>query len=259
MNFLEKVVEEKKIELQEKEATLPLEMLKKEVLAQHRVTTGSFQTIFKQNTIVVIAEIKLKSPSEGMLTNQTHIDIAKEYAKSEADAISILTEPNHFNGKLEYIEDVRDILPQPILRKDFIISEYHIYETAKAGADAFLLIAAILTTEELSRFISLGKELGLSALVEIHNEEDLEKALSAKAEIIGINNRDLTTLKIDLHTSARLMPLIPKNVAIVSESGIKTVDDVRFLKELGIHGILVGSSIIKNGNYVEAIRELKHA
>ncbi len=260
MNFLEKILQEKETELSAAKVILPLEKLKEIALGKiSTIKRRKFGDIFLAGRLALIAEIKLKSPSEGILTQKTHLDIAGEYAASEADAISILTESKHFNGRLEYITEVRKILSQPILRKDFIIDEYQVYETAAAEADAFLLIAAILNQAQLKTLINLGKELGLDSLVEIHNKADLEKALAADAKIIGINNRDLTSLKINLETSRELAPLIPKGTFIVSESGIKKVEDVRFLKALGIHGILIGSSIVKSYDPVGAIRQLKNA
>ncbi|MDP4000655.1 MAG: indole-3-glycerol phosphate synthase TrpC [bacterium] len=225
---------------------------------QKKYKPRNFTAVFAdRNSIKLIAEIKLASPSHGLLTHLSYIDLAKIYAESVADAVSVLTEKKYFNGDLKFLREVKNIIPQPILRKDFIIDEYQVYETFLAGADAFLLIAAILTKKQLSNFISLGKKFKLAVLVEIHNKEDLAKTLSCGGEMIGINNRDLKTMKIDLTTSERLVTLIPSGKIVVSESGINTAEDVQYVKNLGINGILVGSSIVKAADSLKKIIELK--
>src|SRR3989344_9672753 len=221
MNFLEKVVIEKNAALSDKKAVLALDELKTRAFdISHTIGRRSFKNIFQTGEMALIAEIKLKSPSEGVLTEKTHIDIAHAYAESEEDEIYVLTEENHFNGKLEYIKDVRGILAQPLLRKDFITDEYHVYEAALAQADAFLLIAAILTSEQLTQFIDIGKQLGMGALVEIHNEADLEISFAAKGEIIGNKNRVHTRRDMQEQPAGRFVPLMPKGTPVVSEAGI---------------------------------------
>jgi len=258
MNILETIVKDKIMELEKAKTKCSLEELRK--LASERVNSTSrrrFSSIFRSNYLALIAEVKLKSPSKGVLTNKTHIEIASMYAKSDVDAISVLTETKYFNGQLSYLEDVRNIAPQPILRKDFIIDEYQVYETLIAGADAFLLIASILGLSQLKNLVRLGKRLGLESLVEIHNQDDLEKALAVGAEIIGINNRDLASLKTDLQTSVVLMPKIPQGKFVVSESGIESTKDAKLLKSLHVYGVLVGSSIIESNDPVGFISQLK--
>jgi indole-3-glycerol phosphate synthase len=244
MKTLEEIVENKKQEV--------LELKKK-------YQPRDFKSIFAdRNSIKLIAEIKLASPSEGQMTSLSHLDLAKIYAESSADAISVLTESKYFQGHIDFLAEVKEICVQPILRKDFIIDEYQIFESFIAKADAILLIAAILTQEQLTRFLNSAKSLGLSVLVEIHNETDLAKTLEAEAEIIGINNRDLTTMKIDLTTAEKLVALIPKDKIIISESGINSAEDVRYMKSLGVHGILVGTAIVRSADQMEKIKELKN-
>lgn len=260
MNFLEKIVGIKKLEVQKAKQSVSLPVIYEQSVEKIiKSPLRDFTAPFRLQPFSVVAEIKLASPSEGSITNVSHLNIAREYAQSEADCISVLTESEYFKGHLSYIAEIKEVVVQPILRKDFIIDEYQIYESVAAGADAVLLIAAILSETQLKYFISLAKEFGLSTLVEVHNKSDLEKALNVGAEIIGINNRDLSTLAINLSTTQELMLEIPKNKIVISESGIKTPADVQFLKKCGVQGILVGTSIIKSNNYIEYIKQLKHA
>ncbi len=259
MNILDQIVLTKRGELLELKKFKNLERIKREVFEmQRKYSPRDFAGTFADHdSIKLIAEIKLASPSHGRLTELSHIDLAKIYADSPADAISVLTEKKYFHGKLEFVKEVKKIASQPVLRKDFILDEYQIYETFLAEADAFLLIASVLTKKQLVDFINIGKSLKLSALVEVHNEHELTKAVECKADIIGINNRDLMTMKIDLATTERLARLIPNNIIIISESGINSGADVRHLKSTGVRGILVGSSIVKESDPLKKIMELK--
>ena len=194
-----------------------------------------------------------------MLITEPPLLIADLYAKSSADVVSVLTDKKYFGGEIGLLRQVRSRVPQTILRKDFIIDEYQVYETLLAGADAFLLIANILKVDELIRLIALGKKLGLEALVEVHDKIDVEKVLAAGAEVIGINNRDLQTLQVDLAVTERLAPLISKKIPVISESGIESADHVRRVRKAGVRGILVGTSILQSDDPVEKIHELKQA
>ena len=259
MNVLDEIVENKRSELAELKSRVPLAELKTQAESashEHR----PFHALFKGTRPgVLIAEVKPKSPSEGTLIERSPLDIADLYAKSEADVISVLTDKKYFDGSLELLQQVRARVPQAILRKDFIIDEYQIYETALSGADAYLLIAAILSKEELARLKKLGSSLGLEALVEIHNEEDLEKVSASGAAVLGINNRNLKTLETDLAVTERLMPRVPKGTPCISESGIYTAEDVARVHVCGIRGILVGTSILQSPDPLAKISELKDA
>lgn len=257
MNVLDEIVAAKRIEIEEQKRSIPLEAMKKSALESVQ-TRRPFRTLFN-NDYILIAEIKPKSPSAGELIEQSPLDVAELYSRSEADAISVLTDRKYFGGDLELLKKVRNSVPQAILRKEFIVDEYQIYETKTVGADAYLLIANILNIEELRQFIALGKELGLDALVEVHDEEDIGKAIDAKAELVGINNRDLKTLKIDLAVTERLIQKIPKEIPVVSESGIETAEDVVRVRKAGAHGILVGTSILRSENPIQKISEFKQA
>ncbi|PIR13353.1 indole-3-glycerol phosphate synthase [Candidatus Falkowbacteria bacterium CG11_big_fil_rev_8_21_14_0_20_39_10] len=264
MGILKKIIASKKQEVETSKQKKNLKQMQKECCAylENKKINGypkSFKhALLNGKPLGLIAEIKLASPSTGQLTSMKYDDIARQYADSRADVISILTDEKYFHGHISYLEKVKQICQQPIFRKDFIVDFYQIYETALAAADAYLLIASILTVDEIKNFIQLGKELDLECLVETHDEEDLKKALKANAEIIGINNRNLKTMKIDLGTTKKLASIIPKGKIIISESGINTHDEVKKLITFGIKGILVGTSIIKSKNIIEKINELKH-
>lgn len=257
MNVLDEIVATKRTEIASLKALRPLESLQKEAggfITERR----PFRTLFEKGP-VLIAEIKPRSPSAGELIADSPLEIADLYAKSDADVISVLTDADYFGGSNDLLERVRARVSQAILRKDFIIDEYQIYETLLLKADVYLLIAAILTQDGLARLITLGESLGLDAIVEVHNEEDVEKALRAGAKIIGINNRDLTTFKTDIATTEKLVGKIPQSIPVLSESGIFTAEDVKRVRALGVRGILVGTSVLQSDNPIEKINELKQA
>lgn len=205
----------------------------------------------------LIAEIKKASPSVGIIRKTfVPLDLAKLYEDNGASAISVITCEKFFEGNLRYLEIIANNMNIPILRKDFIIDQYQIYEARVAGADAILLIACILEENKLTEFIELGKKLNLDCLVEVHSKEELKKVLKTQAEIIGINNRDLRTFTTDLKITEKLVPLIPKDKVIVSESGIETKRDVRLLHKTGINAILVGQTLLEARNIKAKIKEL---
>lgn len=195
----------------------------------------------------------------GELITDSPLDIADLYAKSNADVISVLTDAKYFGGNIELLNKVRARVPQTILRKDFIIDEYQVYETFLLPADAYLLITSLLKESELAHLIKLGKSLGLDALVEVHDERDIAKALRAGARIIGINNRDLMTFNTDIAVTEQLMKNMPANTFVVSESGIATSKDVERMRKCGISGILVGTSVLLSRDPIKKINELKQA
>lgn len=257
MNILDEIVAKKREEIETSKAKIPVEKLQKEV-DDFKQERRPFRKLFARGP-VLIAEIKPKSPSAGELIPQSPLEVADLYAKSAADAISVLTDASYFGGSLELLKEVRTRVKQPILRKDFIIDEYQVYETLLSGADAFLLIANILTEEEIMALMRLAEALGLDYLVEVHDAEDVETALRCGAKLIGINNRDLQTLAVDIETTQNLLKYIPKNIPAVSESGIETAADVRKVHEWGARGILVGTSILRSSDPSQKIQELKQA
>jgi len=256
MNVLSEIVAKKHEEIEAAKAARPLETLQKEA-ASFRQEKRPFRELFEKGP-VLIAEVKPKSPSAGHLTSSP-LEIADLYTKGGVDAVSVLTDEKYFGGSLELLKEVRERVPQAILRKDFIVDEYQVYESLLAGADAFLLIANILRTEKLLALTAVGQALNLDMVVEIHDEEDLKKALGVDAMIIGINNRDLKTLKIDIETTQRLAQKLPTGSMAISESGIETAADVRRVRGWGMRGILVGTSILQSADPVEKIKELKQA
>jgi indole-3-glycerol phosphate synthase len=219
--------------------------------------TLAFEKALSKTGLNFICEVKKASPSKGIISKDfKYREIALDYEQAGAAAISVLTEPDFFLGKNEYLTEIKKEVSIPVLRKDFIIDEYQIYEAKIIGADAILLICAILDFEVLKKFISIAQNLGLSCLVEIHNEKEAETALKAGAKIIGVNNRDLTTFQVDVNNSVRLRNLIPKDKIFVSESGIKTKEDIALLRENKVNAVLIGEELMRNANVKEKLKEL---
>lgn len=211
-----------------------------------------------QRTPAIIAEVKQTSPSRGrLLGNFNPVEIARDYRQGGAAAISVLTEKHFFDGDLSHLMAIRKEVDLPLLRKDFILEREQILESRVMGADAILLIVAILDGGRLEEFITYSRALGLAALVEVHREEELARALAAGAEIIGINNRDLRTFQTDITTSARLAPLIPPQVTAVSESGIKRAAEIRTLLKAGIKAFLIGETLITAADRPGLLAELR--
>ncbi len=210
--------------------------------------------------IRIIAEVKKASPSKGVIRPDfMPYEIARAYEISGAAAVSVVTESKYFMGDLEYLVAIARNLKIPVLRKDFIFDEYQVYESRGAGASALLLIAAILEKELLKGLIELTESLGMSALVETHDEADIEKALGAGARIVGINNRDLKTFEVDMDTTVKLAKLIPSECVIVSESGIGSHADILYLQKAGASAFLIGEAILKERDLRAKMRELRGA
>ena len=208
--------------------------------------------------IKFIAEIKRASPSKGWLCPDLDVaTLAGSYARGGAAAISVLTEPNWFKGDLTDLAAARQAVPLPLLRKDFILDSYQVYEARAFGADAVLLITALLSLSELSALIEIARGLGMAALVEVHSEPEVKRALDAKANPIGINNRNLADFGVDLGTTLELRPLIPPEVTVVSESGIKSYADVSALQAAGINAVLVGETLVSSPDPEAKLRELR--
>ena len=211
----------------------------------------------RENRIKFIAEVKKASPSAGIIREDfNYIDIAKEYESGGASAISVLTDKEFFKGDIKYLSEIKETVSLPALRKDFIIDPYQIYEARAASADLVLLIARILTKEEIDAFLALSHELGMECLVEVHDNDELEKVLETEAVIIGINNRNLDTFETNLDTTLQLYHRIPDGKIVVSESGIKTRADVLVLEEAGIDAILIGETLMRSRDISQKIKEL---
>jgi indole-3-glycerol phosphate synthase len=207
--------------------------------------------------ISLIAEIKRASPSKGLIrADLDAVTLAREYEAGGAAAISVLTDRRFFQGDLDDLRSVRQHVGLPVLRKDFILDPYQVYEARAAGADALLLITAALGDDELLDLYQLTRALDMRALVEVHSEAELERALQVGPDIIGVNNRDLRTFRVDLETTARLRPLVPVDVILVAESGVHTPDDVARLAEIGADAMLVGESLVRAPDTTRKVREL---
>ena len=205
----------------------------------------------------IIAEIKKASPSKGIIREDFEpIKISKEYEEGGATCLSILTDEPFFQGKLEYLDIVRSSCELPILRKDFMIDLYQIYETKAYGGDCILLIVAALDIIQLKDFSQLARELNLDILIEVHSEDELNEALSINSKLIGINNRDLTTFEVDKNLAIKLARQIPKDVMVVSESGISSREDILSSKEQGIHSFLIGESFMRKPNPGNALKDI---
>ncbi|KRK63100.1 indole-3-glycerol-phosphate synthase [Companilactobacillus farciminis KCTC 3681 = DSM 20184] len=208
--------------------------------------------------LIFIAEIKKASPSKGVIVQDfPYLEIAQEYQANKIDMISVLTEPDYFQGNLKYLQQITQEVDLPVLRKDFTIDPYMIYQAKIAQASLILLIVAILSDEQLKDYLKLAKELGLAAIVEVHDETELKRALRAKSEIIGINNRNLKDFSVNFNNSLKLKKLIPVDIPVIAESGIKTKADIKLLKKAGINGVLIGETFMKAKNKAEIINDFK--
>ena len=209
--------------------------------------------------IAFICEVKRASPSKGLIAADfPYLDIAKDYEGAGAAAISVLTEPDYFKGDDHYLYEISRTVSVPTLRKDFIVDPFMIYEAKALGASAVLLICSLLTFEHLKTYIQLAHSLGLSALVEVHDEEEVGMALKAGARVIGVNNRDLKTFTVDLSLSVRLRKLVPDPILFVAESGISTSDDIAKLRAAGVDGVLIGEHLMRAADKKRALEELAH-
>lgn len=256
MNILEEIIIHKRAEVERKKMSGGVKNYGGMRSIEHR---NFKKSINKIKGISLIAEIKKRSPSIGTIVDEFSARrLAQVYELAGADAISVLTDEKYFGGNDEYISQVKKNCRLPVMRKEFIIDEYQIYESYYLGADAILLIAGILNQTDLEKFLRIASRLNLAVLVEIHNELELDRALNAGADIIGVNNRDLQNFKIDMETSLRLCPLVPDEIIKVSESGIRTPGDIRRLMEAGFDAALVGTSILQAKNITRKIAELKN-
>ena len=222
--------------------------------ARQKIT---FLQALQKDGMSYICEVKKASPSKGIIAEDfPYVQIAKDYENAGASAISVLTEPQWFKGENKYLQEISQNVKIPLLRKDFTVCEYQIYEAKVIGASAVLLICALLDTETIRKWIKICDSLGLSALVEAHTEEEVKSALDAGARVIGVNNRNLKDFTVDLTTCTRLRKLVPKEILFVGESGIKTAEDVQKLREAGVNGLLIGEALMRNADKNKALEEL---
>jgi len=240
------------------EEKVPLEVLKSQAALIPNKNPQLVVDKFLKPGLHFIGEIKKASPSKGLIAESfPYLEIAQEYQDAGIDAISVLTEPDYFRGKLEYLIEISKKADVPLLRKDFTIDPYMIYQAKIAGASLILLIVAILTDEQLKQYLALADSLGLAALVEVHNESELNRALKANAKIIGVNNRNLKDFTVDLNNSLELRPLVPKTIPFITESGIKTTADIERLKVAQVNGVLIGETFMRATDRVKIINEFQ--
>lgn len=237
--------------------TVSLEEIKQKAFAMEINSEFPFEKALSKDGISYICEVKKASPSKGIIAEDfPYVQIAKEYENAGASAISVLTEPQWFKGENRFLQEISQNVTIPLLRKDFTVCEYQIYEAKVIGASALLLICALLDTDTIREWIKLCDTLGLSALVEAHTEEEVQSAVDAGARIIGVNNRNLKDFTVDITTCTRLRSLVPKDILFVGESGIKTSEDIQNLRNAGVNGVLIGETLMRSNDKKQALAEL---
>jgi indole-3-glycerol phosphate synthase len=258
-NILKKICEDKRLEIEILKKKCSLNSLKK--LISEQINKRNFKNVVIKSSLekinFIIGEIKKASPSAGeIIHNYEPLEIAKIYEKAGVKALSILTEKNYFKGEIDHLSYVKQNTNIPILRKDFIIDEYQIYESKVYQADVILLIVSILSDDELKRFLKIANELNLDCIIETHDENEINRALKLNYPILGINNRNLKNLKTDLNNSVNLFTSISKDYTVIAESGIKSSDDISMYNDLGIFNFLIGESILRSKDYSIFIKKL---
>ncbi|MCQ4022751.1 indole-3-glycerol phosphate synthase TrpC [Ruminococcus sp. zg-924] len=255
--MLDEIASKTKIRIEQEKQLFPTDAAKKAALALDAQTGFPFFKALKKNGLSYICEVKKASPSKGIIAeNFPYLQIAADYEKAGASAISVLTEPYYFKGSDSYLTEISKSVSIPIIRKDFTIDEHQIYTAKLIGASAVLLICALLDIDTIKQYIEICRTLGLSALVEAHDEYEVETALNAGADIIGVNNRNLKDFTVDINNCLRLRKLVPESCVFVAESGIKTADDISALKENGVDAVLIGETLMRAPDKTAALREL---
>ena len=256
--ILDDIVRDRKISYEKIMKDKPLDVLKKEGSDLPK-RDFVFYNLFNNNDFIYICECKKKSPSKGIIKEDyNYLEIAKQYELNGASAISCLTEPNYFLGSDEHLINIKKNVNIPVLRKDFIFSEYQIYESKLIGADLILLICAILDFEQLKKYLDIAHSIGLSCLVETHSEEEIDMSIKAGAKVIGVNNRNLKDFSVD-NSLAKTLRSKYKDIILISESGIKDANDVRDVKRAGLNGVLVGEALMKSSDIAKSLKEFRDA
>lgn len=257
MTILDQITNYTKKRIEQTKKKTPFEQIKQQALLLPK-GDFAFEKKLKKNDISFICECKKASPSKGIIDpNFPYLQIAKEYEAANADCISILTEPKWFLGSNEYLYKIANTVSIPCLRKDFTIDEYMIYEAKVLKASAILLICSILKEKQIKEYLNICNTLGLSALVEVHNEDEIKIALNAGARIIGVNNRNLKDFSVDINNSHKLRKLIPPEILFVSESGIASNKDITKLREIGVDAILIGETLMKASDKKATLANLR--
>ena len=257
-NILQQLADYARYRTEEEKKSIPLVEVRRQAEEMDPNTGFPFEKAIGEQGMSMICEVKRASPSKGLIAPDfPYREIALDYEEAGASAISCLTEPRWFLGNDQYLSDISGQVRIPVLRKDFTVDPYMIFRAKTLGASAVLLICAILETEQIRSYIQVADSLGLSALVEAHDESEIRRALDAGARIVGVNNRDLRNFTVDISNSSRLRKLVPKDVLFVSESGIRTAEDVARLYRSGTDAVLVGETLMKSADKKAALRELK--
>ena len=257
--MLDEIVEKTKQRIEDEKKIITLDDLKNEVSLMKIEDDFPFKKALMEEDISIIAEVKRASPSKGLIAEDfDYLAIAKEYEDAGASAISVLTEPYFFMGSDDYLRDIAANVSIPVLRKDFVVDEYMIWQAKALGASAVLLIVSVLDIVQLKKYLDLAHDLGLSAIVETHDGDEIRRALTVGAEIIGVNNRDLTDFTVDIENSINLRRCVSGDVVFISESGIKTKEDVTRLKENDVDAVLIGETLMKCDDKKAMISELKN-
>ncbi len=257
-DILAELSEAAKRRVAESRASVPLEEMKAEAAARGNDKDFPFEAALKAEGVSFICEVKKASPSKGVIAEEFDpVAIARDYEAAGANCISVLTEPTRFLGDIHYLRDIYSEVSIPILRKDFVVDEYMIYEAKAAGASAVLLIVSILSEERLRDYLSICDEIGLSALVEVHDDRELDTAILCGARIIGVNNRNLRDFSVDPTNCLRLRRSVPDGILFVAESGIKDRDDVRVLEDEGVDAVLIGESLMRADDKAAKLQSLR--
>ncbi len=255
--ILDKLAQSTKKRVEQEKKNIPLEVVKKQAMDMPK-GNFEFEKALAKSGINFICEVKKASPSKGIIAEKfPYVDIAKEYEKAGASCISVLTEPEYFKGDKKYLKEISENVSIPLIRKDFVIDEYMIYDGKIHGASCVLLICSLLDEDTIRKYIEICDSLGMSALVEAHDEEEVEKAIKSGARIIGVNNRDLKTFTVDIGNSEKLRKLVPEDILFVAESGIKSNVEIERLKKAKVNGVLIGETFMKAENKKQMLDELK--
>ncbi|MBR1591858.1 MAG: indole-3-glycerol phosphate synthase TrpC [Ruminococcus sp.] len=257
MTILDKLAECTLKRVENSKKIRPLKNVMETALSMPR-GSSEFEKALKKPGISFICECKKASPSKGIIAeNFPYLKIAQEYEAAGADCISVLTEPEYFLGSDEYLREIAENVNIPCIRKDFTVDEYMIYDAKIMGAKAVLLICSILTAEQISGYLKICDELGISALVEAHDSDEIKTSVNAGAKIIGVNNRNLKDFSVDTDNSRKMRELVPEDIIFVSESGVKSAEDIKLLREIGADAVLIGETLMKAPDKSAKLRELK--
>lgn len=256
--ILDTIADSTRVRVEQAKKRVPMKALKEQAFSVKTEAPFRFQKELQGSELSFICEVKKASPSKGVIAAEfPYLQIAQEYEAAGAGAISVLTEPEFFHGSNAYLSEIKQSVHIPVLRKDFTVDEYQIYEAKLLGADAILLICALLNTDVLAKYIAVCDQLGLSALVEAHSEDEVQSALQAGARVIGVNNRNLKTFEVDFKTCINLRGLVPQNVVFVAESGIQTAQDVDLLKQANVNAVLIGETLMRSRDKKAELNRLR--